>query len=62
MIDKRYENKKDIKYEQLNEYLKKEKVDEDDNWEDFDKDDKIFHEKDEKIRDDIKEDVENESK
>ena len=54
MIDKRYENKKDIKYEQLNEYLKKEKVDEDDNWEDFDKDDKI--------RDDIKEDVENESK
>ena len=62
MIDKRYEKKKDIKYEQLNEYLKKEKVDEDDNWEDFDKDDKIFHEKDEKIRDDIKEDVENESK
>jgi len=40
MIDKRYKNKKDIKYEQLNEYLKKEKVDEDDNWEDFDKDEK----------------------
>jgi len=39
MIDKRYEKKKDIKYEQLNEYLKKEKVDDDDTWEDFDKDD-----------------------
>ena len=48
MIDKRYEKKKDIKYEQLNEYLKKEKVDDDDTWEDFDKDDETFHEKEEK--------------
>ena len=41
MIFKKYENKKDIKYEQLKEYLKKEKDDikENDNWDDFDEDD-----------------------
>jgi prophage antirepressor-like protein len=61
MIDKRYEKKKDIKYEQLNEYLKKEKVDDDDTWEDFDKDDdETFHEKEEKEK--SEEDIENESK
>ena len=43
-IDKRYEKKKDIKYEQLNEYLKNDKVDTNDIWEDFYNE--TFHEKD----------------
>ena len=65
MIFKKYENKKDIKYEQLKEYLKKEKDDikENDNWDDFDEDDEDEEEEEEKEdedEDEEKECVENE--